>query len=347
MLGILETESDLAWVRKHATLIDATEAAHWFFEENDKDVWDISEDLHRLTAPGELTWIEFAAPSSLRVIDGLHPGIERMGALVVCIRIEDEDRHDAIAGARLERFFGKYIIGGEDGERMIAKNIDREDFRAGREKLVAAGRIPGFMLGFRILTKALYQPLSAFSSIFAGIYLDEDGKAFKDDQFMFYAPSLQQQIMSGSSALGDTLQDNGDAETMRLCYAASVTFAFILSLMNCRNVTLSEPEPIHHQRAERRRMARAGQEPVAYRWLRIKQLQKRVDADAEASGAMGKKRRLHQVRAHWAHYDADAPLFGRPGMVGTFFRPQSLRGRAEVGEIHKGYKPIPSKNITK
>lgn len=342
MLGILELDPDLAWVKDQATLVDATEAAHWFFEESGKDTWDLSADMHRLTAPGGRTWIEFAGPPTISTHrSDILPGIQRMGALVMCEEIEPEDRPTAISEATLEQFFGRRVIGGVGGSGGLRDNAYLPKAIAARKELADSGIVPGFLLGFRIfamISGELSPP------IYAALYLDEDGRAFPESMSgcaLYFSP-----ILNMSKPLVDALTERGiftDGMAQEMYHDTMATFAFILSLMNCRNVTLSEPEPIRRQRAERRRMARAGQKPVAYRWLKIKQLQKRADDDASEAGATGHKRRMHQVRAHWAHYDADAPLFGRPGMTGTFFRPQSLRGRADLGEIKKGYHPVPNK----
>jgi hypothetical protein len=337
MLGILELDPDLAWVKDRATLVDATEAAYWFYEESDQWIWSLADDFHRLTAPGEETWIEFACPPSMTEEGPGRPaGIQRIGAHIVCIPIPVERREGAVREQMLEKFFSKLLSPTDrwEAQKSLEDNLRQPTFQAARSRTLEAGIVPGFILGIRAYVMMRGEVKGEAN---AALYLTEDGRAFPNEDLgtrMFFAFSL---------AGEDPERPDIRILSQILAQKLISPFAFFLSLMNCRNVTLSEPVQIPHQRAERRRMARAGQEPVAYKWLRIKQLQKHADDDAAASGATGRKRRLHQVRAHWAHYDADAPLFGRPGLVGTFFRPQSLRGRAELGEVKKGYHPVPNK----
>ena len=48
---------------------------------------------------------------------------------------------------------------------------------------------------------------------------------------------------------------------------------------------------------------------------------------------------LHTVRGHFAHYTADAPLFGK--YVGTWWRPWHVRGNPDHGVVVSDYKLDP------
>lgn len=53
------------------------------------------------------------------------------------------------------------------------------------------------------------------------------------------------------------------------------------------------------------------------------------------SESLGIKKALHICRGHFATYSEDSPLFGK--YVGTFWRPDHVRGSKEAGEVHKRY----------
>jgi hypothetical protein len=152
-------------------------------------------------------------------------------------------------------------------------------------------------------------------------YLDENGKAYPACDATVISPTTHD--LSYAKAFNDGIP------RLEMVFP----FAFALSLMNCKNVELIDDQR-HLDRATRRRMERNGQKQVVYKNLYIKQLQKRIDEDQERQKT-GRKNRLHFVRAHWANYTADAPLFGK--YTGTFFRPACVKGSASVGEVVKRY----------
>lgn len=338
MIGILERDADLLayMLKQNAVIVDATEATNWFYEESDQEDWDLSTDMHRLTAPGIHTWIEFQTPRFSLTPNGpvlWKNGIQRVGAHVICLEIEQDDRERVFRENLLTDFFCKYVVGGEFGRRMWQANKDRQDITQDRIELAQSKILPGFVLGVRVYTLA--EGHVSTPSVYA-MYLTEDGKAYPR---ALKAASLRYSLnaaMAVDAGALDSEMANEIISTMIL------PFAFTLSLMNCRNVILSEPQEVH-TRNERRRLERANSQPVAYRWLRIGQLQRQVEDDAENKHpGKGRQRRMHQVRAHWATYTKEAPLFGT--WTGTLFRRQSLRGRPELGTIEKGYRPVPYKN---
>lgn len=337
MIGILERDQLLRdyLLKQNAVIVDATEATNWFYEESDQEDWDLSTDMHRLTAPGVQTWIEFQVPRFSMTPNGpvlWRNGIQRVGAHVVCLEIEEDDREKVFREDLLTDFFCKYVVGGEFGLRMWHANKDRQDISQDRNELLQCGILPGFVLGIRVYTLA--DGYVSSPSVYA-MYLTEDGKAYPR---AFKAASLRYSLNAAIAVDEGTLNPEMANEIISTMV---LPFAFALSLMNCRNVVLSEPEVVHG-RNERRRLERANSQPVAYRWLRIGQLQRQVQNDAETKHpGKGHLRRMHQVRAHWATYTQEAPLFGT--WTGTLFRRQSLRGRPELGAINKGYRPVPYK----
>ena len=58
----------------------------------------------------------------------------------------------------------------------------------------------------------------------------------------------------------------------------------------------------------------------------------RREGQAERVGLV---RALHICRGHFATYTPEHPLFGK--YVGTFWRPDHVRGSREAGEVNKNY----------
>lgn len=110
---------------------------------------------------------------------------------------------------------------------------------------------------------------------------------------------------------------------------------FAISLMHAKNVELvDKPIPRH----VRRRAARRGEPVIQYKTLVIEPFKKQVRNEAAASGESEIHRALHICRGHFATYTEDAPLFGK--YTGTYWRPMHVRGRADVGIVHKDYKIV-------
>ena len=55
------------------------------------------------------------------------------------------------------------------------------------------------------------------------------------------------------------------------------------------------------------------------------------------SATLGLEYSLHIVRGHFATYTEDKPLFGIPGLFGTFWIPDHVRGNPERGIRDKSY----------
>lgn len=110
---------------------------------------------------------------------------------------------------------------------------------------------------------------------------------------------------------------------------------FAISLMHAKNVTLVDAAIPRH---ERRRAARKGLPLIQYKTLVIEPFKKQVRNEAAASGESEIHRALHICRGHFATYTEDAPLFGK--YTGTYWRPMHVRGRADVGIVHKDYKIV-------
>lgn len=105
-----------------------------------------------------------------------------------------------------------------------------------------------------------------------------------------------------------------------------------LSFMNCRNVARRTIEP--PPRLSKKWEKAHGRPLVRYEVLDIDPMRKTLESEGGAS-TNGLKKALHICRGHFATYTDDAPLFGR--VVGTFWKPQHVRGSAAAGAVVKDY----------
>lgn len=116
----------------------------------------------------------------------------------------------------------------------------------------------------------------------------------------------------------------------------SLIAGYGLELMNCMNVELIENAPNADESAAYERHFGA---PMAkYKTLALKSLSKRTDRDDKPQQQFDVMP-LHLRRGNFAHYTADAPLFGK--YVGTFWRPSTVVGSKKNGIVDKDYKVQP------
>lgn len=109
------------------------------------------------------------------------------------------------------------------------------------------------------------------------------------------------------------------------------------AMCHCRNVRVSGDNGEHARAANKSNPRDPRNRGIQWRVLRI--------PSAKSGGHGGQdpeavKRALHICRGHFATYTEDRPLFGRH--VGRFWHPQHVRGKAEHGEVRKGYAVGPA-----
>lgn len=119
-------------------------------------------------------------------------------------------------------------------------------------------------------------------------------------------------------------------------HAAFIGFAARVAVLsyafaNCQNVETIEVLP---SRQQRRAAERRGEQIQSHYVLTI-------DANSQRKAypkgqAVPQGKRLHIARGHFATYTEAAPLFGK--LVGRFWVPAHVRGRADVGVISKDYR---------
>jgi len=294
-------------------LVDITSAAHWYFQESPQDYWDLAEDMHSLTPPHSPTYMEFAFPSHMNVNGErkatAFPGV-LCGCAVACFRIPEDYRLEAQSSWLLEAHVA-HSCGTAQQEKMMKLISDNPGWMQERESGILEGVAPSFILDSLVFMDT---PDGALPVFRYAAYLDETGKVYSAGKGTALSPALNPQ------QTWDFLQ-------------FFTPFAFALSLMNCKNVHLVDDQRVLI-RNQRRRMERNDQPILTYKWLHIKQLQKKVDTDIEHQKT-GRHNRLHFVRAHWATYTADAPLFGK--YQGVFFKPSHVKGSLSAGVALKNY----------
>jgi hypothetical protein len=109
-------------------------------------------------------------------------------------------------------------------------------------------------------------------------------------------------------------------ETALVCLAFYAGLA--TTFCHCHNVGTTEHHP---SRQQRRFRERRGQPPlVSWRTIDILPVTQLL-SEQGGLDQHGLAHALHLVRANFAHYTEERPLFGK--YVGTFYRPQHVRGR--------------------
>jgi hypothetical protein len=112
-----------------------------------------------------------------------------------------------------------------------------------------------------------------------------------------------------------------------------------ISFCHCKNVVRQEQVADRGERWHRR----TGIPTIKQYTLEIGPMRETLRREGR-SEEVGIGRALHICRGHFANYTPDHPLFGK--YVGTFWRPDHVRGKKEHGEVIKDYavRTPPSNN---
>jgi len=103
---------------------------------------------------------------------------------------------------------------------------------------------------------------------------------------------------------------------------------FGLSLVNCKNVVVSEVTP--PERLSRKHARKRGEPLTSYYVLDIEPMRRILDSEGEAQ-TKGLGHALHVCRGHFKTCTEDSPLFGK--RVGTYWWASQVRGKAEEGVV--------------
>jgi hypothetical protein len=104
-----------------------------------------------------------------------------------------------------------------------------------------------------------------------------------------------------------------------------------ISFCHCKNVRRVEAEADAGERWHRRTHVPR----VKFYTLEINPMREVLRREGRCD-EVGIGRALHICRGHFATYSPEHPLFGK--YVGTFWRPDHVRGSAGAGEVHKRYQ---------
>jgi hypothetical protein len=128
--------------------------------------------------------------------------------------------------------------------------------------------------------------------------------------------------------------DPGFQQVCKALFCLVSPMLLSLSFMNCKNVAIDLVDPPKEINRERKK---AGLRPfVRFHTINIEPMKKvlRTEGGIEVNGL---RKALHIVRGHFTHYTEERPLFGRPGLHGTFWTPAHARGSLDQGIIISDY----------
>lgn len=102
-----------------------------------------------------------------------------------------------------------------------------------------------------------------------------------------------------------------------------------LSFLNCKNVAMDETVPAIAQTPEQRRRNIWPKPEHAFKTIHITPFKAKPQTVGIVTSDPAYHQRLHIVRGHFHTYTSEAPLFGKPGLVGQFWIPQHTSGKAK------------------
>ncbi len=272
-----------------------------FYAEHPQQEWTLSEDFPNWAPPFQRFFVEWSHPAFMLASDGRHsmPG-GQSGYFCLAMNVSDETRGNVdLWSAMIEQLAGFRQQGGI---------IPRDEWRS----LLPSSR---WIYWLSSWSTSFAHPVCG-APIWSGInhvlFIDQSGRCFRNFAVGFPVAHIAE--LFGADAIFSPLHILGLG----------------LSFCHCKNVKQSEEEIGTNERWHRRAKV------PRYRFytLNINPMREtlRKEGQSEESGI---KRALHICRGHFATYDADHPLFGR--YVGTFWRPDHVRGSRDHGEVVKDY----------
>ena len=299
-------ERQLAETLRQIACVDLTEAARWFYTENDQEFY-LYHEYPSLLPPWPQAWFEWRVPrwsrSGDEMID-LHPElIPRLGVFASAWEHEGGDgetmlRTDGLV-ARAESWLHHQIEQAPEVAALRRQHIER-------------ALADGVRCRWTVIFQSFFEVEQCLNQgATAGFYLDEQGKVILGTHFMIHET------------------DNpllAEAEKMMLTPAL-----FGISLLHCKNVTteaIDVPEKVRKARAKK------GLQNVQFKTLVVEPMRKQVRS--ATGGSSDVKQALHFVRGHFADY-SEHGLFGKERLRSLYWRPLHLAGSASQGTVVKDY----------
>lgn len=294
----------------NAVVVDATNIVRYFYEDCAKESWYFGEDIPNVAPPWEWAFFEARAPNKIQLEKGFINWPSDMpkawGALVNAQDVKQawgeewEEKSSELVAQWLDTL--------EDAPNspIINKSIETPPPR-------------WVIQSFMFLEWQKNRPWGPMQREF--LFVCEDGQPVR---------------IGGGTALNFSLpytQNEKYAmfigrEIPKMMLAFYLTMAFA----QCKNVARVKTFPPH--KASQKHKRRFGKPLVKYYTLQIDPFAATQSNHANGS-VNGGNRSLHITRGHFATYSPGKPLFGK--YVGTFWKPQHVRGSKGHGEIVKDY----------
>ena len=289
----------------HATNIDITNVARWFYEVDDREFFDWRADFPSVTPPYSSVWMEASLPPNLTSRSSgrkMGPGCEwGLAASVISMEVSPDMAKECMQTNGLIGFLNG--IHGTNQRAEVSRELLTE---------LDNGVLVRWLVAFVFFFQRKKQVLWAGSF---GLYLDEYGQVLE----------------SGARA---AIQRPGGVDA-RSIESYAYPFMFALSLMHCKNVELKDASPTPSKVAAQR--AKKGVPDIKFKTLVIDPMRKQIKREKSEDGqeASEVQRALHICRGHFKDY-REKPLFGK--FADVYWWEPHVRGNAKNGAIVKDYK---------
>lgn len=345
-------EHTLAQIRQ-AKVVVIDNVAEYLFAGTGQEKWDFKRDFPAARPPFDLMFLEFKRPSS--ILNGEMRGSAkhmppRIGALIESVPAEslvhtlpsEADKRKILD--EIERTADYWWDRADVA--AVGAALQQQDFFAAIRQMPAAERnLAELILKYRMVDKmrpgdsingdALNGIACSLRATVVPLHDNGDWGVLGVMRFLVADDGTLDDTPQCAIPLGHHLkvEDLYAVRTSICCALYPVMLA--ISFMNCKNVTLPYEEP---DRELNRVRKKAGLRPfVRYNTINIEPMKAAIRA-ARGMESLGIKKAMHIVRGHFARYSEERPLFGRPGLSGSFWMPAHVRGSIKQGVVQSDYE---------
>src|SRR5215471_6223848 len=305
MLPVPAREKDLvAWAQAEAVLIARVPSFNFdnvaeFYAAHDRQLWDPEEDIPNFAPPFGSFWVEWNEPRVWNITDGSQPeGAGQVGFFCRALEITDDTRSNIPYWEQaISRLVGIKRAADHSGEWDLPLGL-----RSARWLLACSSWFSKSEAPFR------GAPFWTALTIF--VFVSAEGRCVHR-----FAVGLTARCF--------------DARPEAI-WSPFHILGLGLSFCHCKNVRRVEAEVDAGERFHRREKVPR----IKFYTLEINPMREVLRREGQAE-RVGLVRALHICRGHFATYTPEHPLFGK--YVGTFWRPDHVRGSREAGEVNKNY----------
>lgn len=290
--------------------VDITPAAQWFYEESGQEYWDWEQEFPSVVPPWPLCWLEF---SGTRII------ADTTGAVIV-----DPKRGSGVGV--LAMTFG--IRHGEEQETLLADHLAHLCASLGMASSANGAAVRKRFVEEYAAKEKWPRWIVRFQSFF-----EIDGKIGRAADCFLYCDRLGSplsKLLAG--AANPALQRAFGDDWQHYVQAPLMPFLFALSLSHCKNVYLTDANPILPRSRKARKQ---GYKAIKYKTLVITPFRKQIRREGKQTNADSVKHALHIVRGHFKDYRNGDGLFGKYQDI--YWWDMHVRGNVEQGIIKKDY----------